>query len=249
MKGALVLLAVVATANANHMMMKKMLKHIDTYNFRSKCWGENNVDLQIAMTEQAKATCMQMEPAFDLAAELSPRINPFSSATTIHHAQNIFQQLQAGGDLSKVSSLWRTKREASTAWDMSTGALDAGDSDLLEFLHQFGDFKHGIASKMGNLSCVLTQLEWLTPDMEINLDAYTSLLASEESKDGIVWQEGTAAFDPAWREKMSECYEDCHQLAENWPQSALDRNPLTRMFGRRMIFFKCSMVSLRRVSL
>merc|ERR1711994_1099242 len=47
--------------------------------------------------------------------------------------------------------------------------------------------------------------------------------------------------DPDWRQKMIGGYTDCYQVASNWPQQSLDRNPITKVFGRHMIFFKCAM--------
>merc|ERR1711988_2051026 len=52
-----------------------------------------------------------------------------------------------------------------------------------------------------------------------------------------------AGEDPEWRQKMIGGYTDCYQVASNWPQQSLDRNPINKVFGRHMIFFKCAMVS------
>merc|ERR1712032_552269 len=43
----------------------ELLRGIDIYNFRSKCWGKSNVDKYAVDMENAKRECMQMEPAFD----------------------------------------------------------------------------------------------------------------------------------------------------------------------------------------
>merc|ERR1712110_1243560 len=49
-----------------------------------------------------------------------------------------------------------------------------------------------------------------------------------------------AGEDPEWRQKLIRGYTDCYQVASNWPQQSLDRNPITKVFGRHMIFFKCA---------
>merc|ERR1711918_214989 len=59
-----------------------------------------------------------------------------------------------------------------------------------------------------------------------------------------IWQQMNlkktlAGEDPEWRQKMISGYTDCYQVASNWPQQSLDRNPITKVFGRHMIFFKC----------
>merc|ERR1712080_148834 len=61
------------------------------------------------------------------------------------------------------------------------------------------------------------------------------------------WWEGVdydnehiAASDPEWKEMMINSYQDCHDIAEAWPQESLDRNVLTKKYGRNMIFFRCA---------
>merc|ERR1719397_989641 len=61
-----------------------------------------------------------------------------------------------------------------------------------------------------------------------------------------IWQQlnlkkTLAGEDPEWRQKLIGGYTDCYQIASNWPQQSLDRNPITKVFGRHMIFFKCAM--------
>merc|ERR1712062_515377 len=65
-------------------------------------------------------------------------------------------------------------------------------------------------------------------------------------KTGI-WQmkDLTAAehlSDPVWREKMSQSWTDCAEIAQAMPESALDNCPIARMFGplgRSMKFLMC----------
>jgi hypothetical protein len=238
MKGAAVLLGLVAVGSAQMGQMKEMLKGIDMYNFRTQCWGEVNVDNHIAAMEGAKAECMQMESPFDHAM-LGPRINPFTSSPMMNRANNIFAQLKSG-DHSQLQSLWRSKREA------NRGILQPDEDDLWEFLGQVGDFKSGMMSKMGNLTCVMQKMKMLKEDRSINIDHYTTGLNTDEealTADGFEIVEGSAVADPEFRQKMSDCYTDCYKLSQNWPQSSLNRNPLTKMFGRHMIFFKCAHVS------
>merc|ERR1712110_346194 len=88
----------------------------------------------------------------------------------------------------------------------------------------------------------------LTEDMEVNMDFYTTGLTAEEAEYGFTWDvEGSAAKDPEWRAKIATAYQDCHDLAESWPATSLNRRPMSRMFGRQMIFFKCADRTERRV--
>jgi len=35
-------------------------------------------------------------------------------------------------------------------------------------------------------------------------------------------------------------YNDCYDIARSFPQSALNKNPIMKVFGRHMVFFKCT---------
>merc|ERR1719266_1746497 len=121
-----------------------------------------------------------------------------------------------------LSSLWRTKREA------SEGLVEVDEDDFYEFLQQVNDHKHYKQNAMGNLTCVLQKCGQLTEDMEINMDFYAAALRAEEPENGFTWDaEGSAAKDPEWREKIATAYEDCHELAESWPATSLNRRPMT----------------------
>merc|ERR1712037_142423 len=237
-KGALFLLGAVATiAAAAGTYETELLRGIDIYNFRSKCWGKQNVDKYALLTEKAKRECMQMEPSFDFPGHGHGPQNPF-----LRPNNNPFEKLTKGGDFSDLQSLWRSKRDA------SEGLLDVDEDDFYEYLQQVNDHKHFKHNAMGNLTCVLQKTGQLTEDMEINMDWYAAALRAEEPETGFTWNvEGAAATDPEWREKIATAYEDCHELAESWPATSLNRRPMTRMFGRQMIFFKCADRTERRV--
>merc|ERR1712079_773465 len=70
----------------------------------------------------------------------------------------------------------RKKRQAD-------GLIEVTEEDFAEFLGDFADFKDDVASKMSNLTCV---------------------------------------------------------LSKSFPQSALNKNPIMKVFGRHMVFFKCT---------
>ena len=234
MKGVMLLLGTVASiADGAGTYETELLRGIDIYNFRSKCWGKKNVDVYALDMEKAKRECMQMEPAFDIPGPGNGPQNPF-----LRPNNNPFEKLTKGGDFSDLQSLWRTKREA------NEGLLDVDEYDFFEFIKQVKGFRHLKRNSMGNLTCVLQKCGQLTEDMEINMDFYAAALRAEEPENGFTWDaEGSAAKDPEWREKIATAYEDCHELAESWPATSLNRRPMTRMFGRQMIFFKCADVS------
>ena len=210
------------------------------YNFRVKCWGEKNVELYSQGLEAAKKQCMQTEPSLEPVNLLS-KTNPFSALTN-----NPFAALRTGGDLSKLPSLWRTRRSAD-----SQGVIGVSDRQFYEFLEEVQDHRHGVASRMSNLTCVMRQTKMLTEENEINLASYTTDLTEEsEDEEGAVFdEEGTAAVDPEWRQRISGHYQECYDLSQNWPAAPLLDNPVSRSFGRRIIFFKCAHVSTCNKSL
>merc|ERR1739848_392961 len=209
--------------------MVEMMEGIDTYNWRTKCWGESNVDSYILQSEAAKRECMQMEPTIDT-PEFGLPTNPFSPLTN-----NPFRKLQSGGDINELTSLWRSKRAVE-------GILKPDNEDLYDFLQDVAEHREMKRNKMGNLTCVLMKMKMLTEDMEVNMEFYTTGLTGETDPElGLSFDdEESEAVDPEWRQKMSDSYQDCWELSQNFPQSALGRQPFHRVFGRRMIFFRCA---------
>merc|ERR1712243_470297 len=120
----LLLLCLTWVVRAELNFHKKLWKTIDLYNFRTKCWGENNVDTWIKSIEEAKRKCLQMEPNLGVLANLYPpqAFNPFSVQPVL--TNNPFLKLQNEGDLSKLSSLWRTKRQS------GSGLYDADEESV-----------------------------------------------------------------------------------------------------------------------
>merc|ERR1712243_148717 len=92
-----------------------------------------------------------------------------------------------------------------------------GQNDFIEFLEDFGEFKEGIATKMGNLTCVLTEMKLLTPDLKINIDEYMKPVAEIE---GFKPELSVAGTDPAFEKKLAEGYMDCYRISELAPGSS-----------------------------
>ena len=58
----------------------------------------------------AHTNCFQVASPLDHFGSLS-RVRPFFDSSKMDHANNILSVLQRGGDLSKLGSLWRSKRD------------------------------------------------------------------------------------------------------------------------------------------
>ena len=98
-----------------------------------------------------------------------------------------------------------------------------------------------MATKIGNLTCVLMEMNLITTDFRINIDEYTKDISEEEDIDVT---ESALLQDPEWLARLEAGYLDCYEISESIPSAALDDNPLTKMFGRQMIFFKCAAVAI-----
>jgi len=88
---------------------------------------------------------------------------------------------------------------------------------------------------MGNLTCVMQKLNMLDSNLQVNMAQYTTDVWNK-----IDLSQTMAGEDPEWRNMLTTHYKDCYDIARSFPQSALNRNPLTKVFGRHMVFFKCA---------
>merc|ERR1712193_362862 len=70
-------LALVAVEKSQGDISQRMMRQIAEYNFRSACWGQENMDNSILALIKATEKCMQMEPSFDVEAAINPQNNPF----------------------------------------------------------------------------------------------------------------------------------------------------------------------------
>merc|ERR1739838_3358 len=201
--------ALATVAASSHEMMKKIHKDMMVMNSMTACWGKGNMMLYKMAIWEATEQCMQENHS-----NLLKPANPIKSSSS---------------KLSAWSNIWngRTKRQVD-------GLLQPTEEDFKEFLADFEDFKGDIASKMGNLTCVMKKMDMLDNNLQVNMKAYS----------GDVWNkidlsQTMAGEDAEWRDMLETHYKDCYDIARSFPQSALNRNPLTKVFGRHMVFFKC----------
>merc|ERR1739838_1230452 len=202
--------ALATVAASSHEMMKKIHKDMMVMNSMTACWGKGNMMLYKMAIWEATEQCMQENHS-----NLLKPANPIKSSSS---------------KLSAWSNIWngRTKRQVD-------GLLQPTEEDFKEFLADFEDFKGDIASKMGNLTCVMKKMDMLDNNLQVNMKAY-----SGDMWDKIDLSQTMAGEDPEWRNMLTTHYKDCYDIARSFPQSALNRNPLTKVFGRHMVFFKCA---------
>merc|ERR1712066_401783 len=228
MKLILMSLLVLGPCYGMDAMFKKIMKQTAKHTFDAACFGEtnkNNYDLAVGA---AIEKCLQLAPAIDLINILSPS-SPFTSLFPSVNTKNPFRQFQEYQDLDQLVSLWRTKRSADS--EITTGILQPDEDDFMEFLEDFADFKGGMATKIGNLTCVLTEMNLLTAVLKVNIDEYKKDLSDFEEYD---LSESPIVEDPEWRARLARGYQDCYDISESIPSAALTGSPL------KMIFFKCA---------
>lgn len=243
--------ALATVAASSHEMMKKIHKDMMVMNSMTACWGKGNMMLYKMAIWEATEQCMQenhsnlLKPANPILSLLNQNQeaetlpfpvnnnNPFLSSSRLN-SNNPFKS--SSSKLSAWANIWnsRSKRQVE-------GLLQPTEEDFKEFLADFEDFKGDIASKMGNLTCVMKKMDMLDNNLQVNMKAY-----SGDMWDKIDLSQTMAGEDAEWRDMLETHYKDCYDIARSFPQSALNRNPLTKVFGRHMVFFKCAKASLSR---
>jgi len=220
-------LVLVGSGHCFDHMMEKLVKETARHVLEGQCWGEGNQQKYDIAVWGAIEKCLQLAPSAELEALTSP---DYKNALFPNVVKNPFKQFQEYQDIDQLVSLWRNKRD-------TTGLLEPDQDDFLEFIDDFRDFKGSMATKIGNLTCVLMEMNLITSDFRINIDEYTKDMSEEEDFDVT---ESALLQDPEWLARLEAGYLDCYEISESIPSAALDDNPLTKMFGRQMIFFKCA---------
>jgi hypothetical protein len=128
-----------------------------------------------------------------------------------------------------------------TANEVGQKKADGGSGGLLqptqEEIAAFGtaalNLKNSMPAKVGNISCVLTKINWLDGAGNVNLEGLTVEKWKKIGTNG-------AARNPAFVMKMQEGFTDCYNISQALPQSTLDKNPMSKVWGRQIFFFKCA---------
>merc|ERR1712214_247742 len=238
----LTITALVAAATASHMLAKKIHKDMLVMNSMTACWGKGNMLAFKVGMKKAMETCMNenhsglLKPANPLLALLSQNADTLPFPTNNNPFQSLPAQINqnpfksSNVNLGAWNKLWNSRNKRQVE-----GLLQPTEEDFKEFLMDFEDFKGDIASKMGNLTCVMKKMDMLDNNLQVNMKAYSGDMWSK-----IDLSQTMAGEDAEWRKVLETHYKDCYDIARSFPQSALNRNPLTKVFGRHMVFFKCA---------
>jgi hypothetical protein len=255
-------LLALALASGQAMSTREAIQmDMEKFNNDAMCWGVENMMGFRLQQYKAMEECGRSGLASGLVRPTNPFTtlpgnlnNPFAHQNQnqnplnklFNKANNKFNSnANSRNPLSALLSRKSIGNSAQHAWDSLFRSRRASEEGLLEideeqelekFIEDFNDFKEDIGSMIGNLTCVLTKMDMLDSSLQVNLKLWTT----------DIWQQlnlkkTLAGEDPEWRQKLIGGYTDCYQVASNWPQQSLDRNPITKVFGRHMIFFKCAM--------
>merc|ERR1711878_204460 len=225
-------------------------RDMEKFNNDAMCWGVENMMAYRLAQYEAMEECGRSGLASGMVRPTNPFTtlpgnlnNPF--ATQQNSLDRLFNNANSRNPLSALLSRNSIGNSAQHAWDSLFRSRRASEEGLLEvdeeqelekFLEDYDDFKEDIGSMIGNLTCVLTKMNMLDSALQVNLKLWTTDIWQQ-----INLKKTLAGEDPEWRQKLIGGYTDCYQIASNWPQQSLDRNPITKVFGRHMIFFKCAM--------
>merc|ERR1711997_653643 len=241
MRSLVALTLVLAVAAGDMMLKKKIHQDMMIMNSQAMCWGHGNTMYYKMAMMQALEECQgghssNIKPTSPF-AQLNRPQNPFQTLPSPIQAKNPF----SGNSFNKkptvnpdslksilFSNFDRRKRQAD-------GLIEVTEEDFAEFLADFSDFKDDVASKMSNLTCVLSKMKMLDSNYQVNLKTYT-----EDFWKDVDLSQTLAGEDPVWRQMMIDGYSDCYDIAKSFPQSALNKNPIMKVFGRHMVFFKCT---------
>ena len=230
-----ILSILVSLAQAEDGVGWKMMQKIHKYNLFSRCWGDEYMAGFAVKIKKAMEFCGEVQsPMFG-------GMKPFPLPAAIDNTQ--LEALR--GLLSNPALATLLKGNQANAWQpfgngfgrKKRALLDPTSEDEEEFMNDVLDFKAGMATKMGNMSCVLTQLEMLDAAGQINMHTFSMThLSSLISKT-------PAGSDPEFLQMMVDRFGDCYEISRSFPQKALDRhpNPMIKKYGRHHIFFKCAM--------
>jgi hypothetical protein len=215
---------------------ERVMQHINKWNLLANCWGAENMIKYAVAQHQAIQFCGQVQaplfPAVDALRPFPIGSNQLDALRTLLSNPALASLLQPQGYTPYFpdGSFGGRKRRAIA----DGGLLKPTEEDRRMFMEDYQDFMHTMKTKIGNLTCVMTQMKMLDAAGNINLRQYT------EDAWVLIGQNG-AAKDPAFVKKMKDAFTDCYAISQAWPQQNLDRHPLFKKYGRHMVFFTCAM--------
>ncbi|XP_043194830.1 uncharacterized protein LOC122380415 [Amphibalanus amphitrite] len=86
--------------------------------------------------------------------------------------------------------------------------------------------RNKISSMVGNVTCVMQEMNMLTADNEVNYDSIKARFSALPVSKGLVAD-------------LEESVEECRQFSSCLPESIFEKTPITAGFGKQVAFFRC----------
>merc|ERR1711983_146300 len=165
----LVLSLLGSLAHASMSMDGKISQKLNHYNAMANCFGHEMMMEESLKIHKAMEFCKNVQsPMFNP----SSGVKPFNAASISTDQISALPSILAPAQNRQWEQVWgnflnRNKRQA------TQGLIDVSEADEREFIEDIMHFKNSMYTKMGNLSCVLTQLEVLDSSGEINMEYFS----------------------------------------------------------------------------
>merc|ERR1711872_1012789 len=178
----------------------------------------------------------------ELADEIMDQINKYNSRVKCWGQENIDNQI-----LAMIKSQEKCM-QMEPSWDVA--ATLRPSNPFASLVKPLNPFKSLVSGDLTNLQSLwrskrsaggLLQadqqdvIDFLMEAGEPNIDYYMNL----DKAEGFDITK-SYANDKVFLETFQNSISDCHKISESWPQASLDRNPISRAFGRNILFFRCA---------
>merc|ERR1711945_11083 len=203
----------VAYATASQKLAKKIHKDMLVMNSMTACWGKGNMLAFKVGMKQAMETCMNENHSGLLkpANPLLALLNQNAETLPFPTNNNPFQSLPAQINQNPFKSSNVNLGAWNKLWNSRNKRQVEGLLQPTE--EDFKEFLENFEEFKGDVASMMGNLTCVLQKMEF-LDSNLQINMKYYSGDG-------------WNKL-------------DLPQSALNRNPLTKVFGRHMVFFKCT---------
>jgi len=218
---------------------RKIMEYINSWNWDVQCWGEDNVANHRQKLYEICEECSN-QPMLDMsslpAAALQTRSYTPHKMSGMKAQPTMYQPLVYS--LPQHGHAWTS---LGTPMYHLRGKRSIDSEEMLE---EFNSYQEDMMCKISNLTCVLVNMGIMDKDtLQINMQMF-----SEDMFSQMDLSQGMAA-DPEWRNKLIECWNTCHSVAQAMPEEAFKGNPMMEAFGRQKVFMKCAMKAKKKMCL
>jgi len=250
----LLLITLVAVANAGEGYKKKMFMKYAMGNLFEKCMGQEVIDEFYKKWVKAAKTCHSREFDPDLKpvyirAYPSPMKMEKKPYNTVYNRPEYYQQPNMGYNnqpyynqppnpyqqpqmyrqppmyqqQNPSNQLYsRQKRQEHEAGDHSVTA-ELGEAEL----YYYNKLKKMMHHKVGNFSCMMHEMGYLTEENEVNIEKYHEF-----------YNELTT-IPEAMKKDFHEIVDLCHEVSQCMPEKCFAKYPYGKEYGRAFFFSMC----------